>query len=395
MHPQLSHIYISHTVPVSRRRTLTFVLLLERIQRGRRRRKRCWVHPLNQRRRQQGDFYHLVAELRLDSQRHHLYFRMSAEQMDELLSIIGPELTRQSTNYRAAIEPKQRLAVGLRYLASGDSMVSLAFSYRLGHATVMNSVHMVCAAIEKVMMERFLPRPTQDTWKEVAQGFCEKWNFPNCLGAIDGKHIIIQAPPLSGSQFFNYKKTFSIVLLALVDADYRFRFIQVGDFGRTCDVHVPPSTSLPGAAHLGDVPFVMVGDAAFQLKPFLMRPYPGANLSYKKRIFNYRLSRARMVVENAFGILSSRWRIFLNRINLQPKNVDTLVMAACILHNFLLVPSENQSLLDEAEQLGRHMAPVRNMGGNRASTEACNVREVFCTYFTSPEGSVSWQNRMV
>lgn len=115
-----------------------------------------------------------------------------------------------------------------------------------------------------------------------------------------------------------------------------------------------------------------------------MRPSPRANLSYKKRIFNYRLSRARMVVENAFGILSSRWRIFLNRINLQPKNVDTLVMAACILHNFLLVPSKNQRLLDEAEQVGRHMAPVRNMGGNRASTEACNVREVFCTYFTSP-----------
>lgn len=175
------------------------------------------------------------------------------------------------------------------------------------------------------------------------------------MGAIDGKHIIIQAPPLSGSQFFNYKKTFSIVLLALVGADYRFRFIQVGDFGRTSDggvyarsdlgrgmetstLHVLPSTSLPGAAHLGDVPFVMVGDAAFPLKPFLMRPYPGANLSYKKRIFNYRLSRARMVVENR--ILSARWRIFFNRINLQPKNVNTLVMAACILHNFLLAPSK-------------------------------------------------------
>lgn len=72
------------------------------------------MHPLNQRRRQQGDFYHLVAELRLDSQRHHQYFRMSAEQMEELLSLVGPELTRQSTNYRAAIEPRQRLAVGLR-----------------------------------------------------------------------------------------------------------------------------------------------------------------------------------------------------------------------------------------------------------------------------------------
>lgn len=297
-------------------------------------------------------------------------------------------------------------------MASGDSLISLAFSYRLGHTTVMNSVHMVCAAIEKHMMQSFLPRPTADSWKEVAQRFWEKWNFPNCLGALDGKHIVIQAPPLSGSQYFNYKKTFSIVLLALVDADYRFRCIQVGDFGRTSDggvyagsdlgmemegntLHVPPSTALPGAAHLGNVPHVMVGDAAFPLKPYLMRPYPGQNLIHRKRIFNYRLSRARMVVENAFGILASRWRIFNRRINLHPKNVDTLVVAACILHNYLLAPTENVQLLEEASELGRRMAPVRNMGGNRASREACAIRESFATFFNSPEGSVSWQDRMI
>lgn len=294
-------------------------------------------------------------------------------------------------------------------MASGDSLISLAFSYPLGHTTVMNSVHMVCAAIEKLMMQSFLPRPTADSWTEEAQRFWLKWNFPNGLRALDGKHIVIQAPPLSGSQYFNYKKTFSIVLLALMDAEYRFRCIQVGDFERTSDGgvyagsdlgreienNVPPSTSLPGAAHLGDVPHVMVGDAAFPLKPYPIRPYPGQNLIHRKRIFNYRLSRARMVVENAFGILASRWRIFHRRINLHPKNVDTLVVAVCILHNFLLAPSENVQLLEEAAELGRHMAPVRNMGGNRASREACAVRESFATFFTSPEGSVSWQDRMV
>lgn len=102
-----------------------------------------------------------------------------------------------------------------------------------------------------------------------------------------------------------------------------------------------------------------------------------------------------MVVENAFGILASRWRIFHHKINLDPQNVDTLVVAASILPKFLLVSSENQRLLDEEEQLGRHMAPVRNIGVNRASREAWNVREVFCTILNSSEGSVSWQNRMV
>ncbi|XP_059182158.1 uncharacterized protein LOC131960910 [Centropristis striata] len=105
----------STMVSFHRRRAAALLLLLARQQRrGRRRTSRHWVHPLNQRRPQQGDFYHLVAELRLDSQRHHQYFRMVAEQMDLLLSIIGPEPTRQNTNYRAAIEAKQRLAVGLR-----------------------------------------------------------------------------------------------------------------------------------------------------------------------------------------------------------------------------------------------------------------------------------------
>uniref|UniRef100_A0A3Q3EDM0 DDE Tnp4 domain-containing protein n=1 Tax=Labrus bergylta TaxID=56723 RepID=A0A3Q3EDM0_9LABR len=341
----------------------------------RQRRSLHWVYPLNQCRHKQGDFYQLVAELGLDSQCHHQYFRMSAEQMDDLLSLIGHKLTRQSTNYRAEIKPKQRLAV-----ASGDSLNSLSFNYHLGH---------------NIMMENFLPRPTQDTWKEVAKRFWEKLSFPNCPGALYIKHIVIQAHcPVANTS--TTKRPFSIVLLALVDAEYRFIYIQVGDFGRTSDsgvyvgsdmgrglenqtLHVPQNTSLPGAAHIGDVPY----------NPDLMRPYPRQNLSHKKIFFNYRLSRARMVVENLFGILASRWRIFHRRINLQPKNEDSRVVAACILHNFLLAPTENMRLLEEADELGRQMPSVRNMGGNRASREACAVRECFVTFFTSPEGTVS------
>lgn len=93
-----------------------------------------------------------------------------------------------------------------------------------------------------------------------------------------------------------------------------------------------------------------------------------------------------MLVENAFGILASRWTIFHCRIYL-------LVVAVCILYNVLLAPSKNYRLLDEEELLGRHMAPVRNMGGNWASG-ACNVREIFCTFFNTPEGSVSRQDRI-
>ena len=65
-----------------------------------------------------------------------------------------------------------------------------------------------------------------------------RWRFPNCLGALDGKHIMIKAPPNSGSTFYNYKKHFSTVLLALVDVNYRFIFIDIGEYGSNTDGNV-------------------------------------------------------------------------------------------------------------------------------------------------------------
>ncbi|CAL9685174.1 unnamed protein product [Knipowitschia caucasica] len=89
------------------------VLLLLRL-RGRQRKTRTWIHPMNQRRAQFGAYYHLVAELRTYPKKHLQYFRMSVEQMDQLLSIIGPTIRRQETNYRRSVCPSQRLAVTLR-----------------------------------------------------------------------------------------------------------------------------------------------------------------------------------------------------------------------------------------------------------------------------------------
>ena len=72
-------------------------------------------------------------------------------------------------------------------------------------------------------------------WKSVAQTFEENWNFPHCVGALDGKHITIQAPINSGSEFYNYKQNFSVVLMALVDAEYCFMFADCGSQGRLSD----------------------------------------------------------------------------------------------------------------------------------------------------------------
>jgi len=84
------------------------------------------------------------------------------------------------------------------------------------------------------------------------------------------------------------------------------------------------------------VPYVILGDEAFPLKTYLMRPYPGKQLDdLSKQIYNYRVCRTRRVVENCFGILAQKFRIYNRRIQSKPENVDYIILATCVLHNYI------------------------------------------------------------
>ena len=151
--------------------------------------------------------------------------------------------------------------------------------------------------------------------------FEERWNFPNCLGAIDGKHVVMQSPANAGSQYFNYKGTNSIVLMAVAGPNYECLYANVGTNGRISDggvwnkcglaksigdetILLPPPQCLPFGVK--ELPYVFVADDAFALKKNVMKPYPQSGLTQDKRVYNYRLSRARRIVENLFGIIASR-----------------------------------------------------------------------------------------
>ena len=103
--------------------------------------------------------------------------------------------------------------------------------------TVSHIIRETTNVIWDVLCEKgYLSTPsTQEKWVEIAQEFYQLWNFPSCLGAIDGKHVTIQAPSNSGSLFFNYKKSFSIVLLAVCNAKYEFILVDIGEAGRNSD----------------------------------------------------------------------------------------------------------------------------------------------------------------
>lgn len=120
-------------------------------------------------------------------------------------------------------------------MATGDSYKTIGYNYRVGDRTVSRIVENVCHAIWNNLQQMYMSVPIETEWKEIAENFMNKWQFPHCLGAVDGKHISIKCPPNAGSQFFNYKHFHSIVLLAVVDANKKFIIIDVGSMGRFSD----------------------------------------------------------------------------------------------------------------------------------------------------------------
>ena len=330
---------------------------------------------------------------------------------------------------------------------SGESFNSLHYTFRMGESTVSQIVHETADAIYQCLRPEYLQVPNKkEDWLKISKEYYDLWQFPNCIGSLDGKHVKIVAPPESGSEFYNHKGFFSVVLMALVNANYEFTYVDVGTNGRISDggvwgksalknaiengsLDIPGITRLPGSE--AAVPHVIVADEAFGLKQYLMRPYPGRHIPREERIFNYRykitmhwhrrmtklafccrLSRARRIVENAFGILCNRWRFLLSTINLSSiERIIQLVLAACALHNFLCRSSSRRAsyMPDGAvdrEELGNiipgswrtdypggtYERPA--FGGMRPSATALETQAIFKEYFNN-EGAVPWQQDRV
>lgn len=226
------------------------------------------------------------------------------------------------------------------------------------------------------------------------------------MGAIDGKHIAITKPHNSGALYFNYKGFYSIVLLAIVNARKEFIMVDAGMNGRVSDggilyysrfgellqqnaLNLPQPSSLPNINER--FPFSFVGDEAFALHVNVMKPYAQKYLTEARHVYNKRLSRARVVVENAFGILTSRFGVFQKSICLEPKKAETITMACCYLHNFLV--KENNQLYLAPNNTGTsddykltNLQPTLN---RNSVSDAKETREKFCKYYTN-EGK--WQN---
>lgn len=219
-----------------------------------------------------------------------------------------------------------------------------------------------------------------------------------------------------------------MILLAVSNHQYEFVLFDVGAVGGESDggvlarselgkamrqrkLNLPlDGCKLPGINT--EVPYYFVRDAAFEMTPNLMKPFPGLNLDERRRIFNYRLSRARRIVENAFGILVSRWQFLLKPVGFHPDVVIKCLLASITLHNFLMSSTNVRrnlycppEFLDKEDHLGlvknglwrnelnEANAPqdINNIPLNGNALNANNIRDTLADYFLTHEGEVPWQ----
>ncbi|XP_022181966.1 protein ALP1-like [Myzus persicae] len=225
------------------------------------------------------------------------------------------------------------------------------------------------------MHDECIPTPNEEKWLNIAEGYQQRAQFPHCI--------------------------------AVVDSNYCFTFIDVGSFGKDSDSTIFKNSTLhkhlqnnslnvpkPNLIHGIQIPmlYAFVGDEAFGLSTNMLRPYAGKCLPVNKRIFNYRLSRARRHVECAFGILSNKWRIFHRPIDVDVELVIDIVKCCCVLHNFVRA-RDGYDFEDSLTVTGMEDIELdNNFNVNRSVNR---YRDALANYFSSELGQVAWQNEKI
>ncbi|KAK0408395.1 hypothetical protein QR680_003931 [Steinernema hermaphroditum] len=296
------------------------------------------LKDIHKRRNQFGQYAKLFNELRSDEKSFKEYTRMKPRTFYKLLHLVEPFLEPKKKK-TTGIVAEHMLVVTLRYLATGNSFHSLHFAFRMGVSTVSKVVKKTCDALHKALKNNIGLPKSPNGWLELSEAFEREWNFP----------------------------------------------------------HFPEDSYLTGTEVL--LPYFFLGDAGFPLQERLQKPFTGTT-SKIQATFNYRLSRARRVIEDAFGILATRWRILLKDIETSTPLADSIVRACLHLHNFLSDEEpfarrrHNENGVDPERFVQARMqsAPVHPARSQNSTTYAKNVRRKLAVYFRR-QGRVPWQHR--
>ncbi|KAI8118956.1 Protein ALP1-like [Lucilia cuprina] len=339
-----------------------------------------------------------------------VHTRMTKPMFDWLLSIAKSSLIKKAQRVFA----QERLAITLNYLAYGTSLQSLAYKHKLGKSTIREVVLSTCTVLWNLLSPIYLCEPTTSQYADIADEFNSKWNMPNCVGAIDGKHV-------SHRHRIMKKDTHNINMLIIgaCDAKYKFTAVSVESFNNQSEEELLKLSAFGNALLSGNLslpaskplypssaafPHYFITHSLLSLRKHIMRPYKGTCLKAENHIFNHKITNAYSAIENTFGVLTARWRVLSTTIEFLQENCKTIILACIVLHNYIMTNDEDQlycpeNFVDRVEDDGTVVLgewrkelkyngdkPLRSVVFNtrsRPSYEAINLRDILANYIAN------------
>ena len=314
--------------------------------------------------------------------------RVTRNTFNQILNMLNHRLVREQSRFRDPLPPEKILALGLYRLGHGNSYVSIGPSFNVGKATVIEAVQDVVEALYEMRNEHIKFPESEAETRAAIETFEDLSNLPNIVGAIDGSHVRIRAPKDSAVDYFSRYQQHDFIIQAVVNGQKLFLDFACGYPGSMHDARVLRRSAIFRRAEGGDIliaPTVningneigpyLVGDSAYPLSPWLMKPYPEGTRDRDEIKFNKELSSARVKVECAFGLIKSRWRILQKRFDSTIDFAVKKALACAVLHNLCIRLGDNWEEEDNDDD-----NPCPPIAGPNIIRDADNMREILKDY---------------
>lgn len=293
-------------------------------------------------------WFNVEAELQQD-------FRLSRRAMNSLQRLLQGE---QDHGWGRQLE----VLIYVFWLAQGLSYQVVCRVFNVPKSTVHRIIHKVANNIW-INLKRAISFPQIEELHAVGQGFAHLSGSPafhNVVGAIDGSHIRLKPPAQHRIDYLNYKGFYSVNMQAICDSSGRFLDIFVGYPGSVHDTRIMKNSSFYRARRYPPTGYILLGDGGYPCldTPIcLITPYKEPVNGPVQGRFNYHHSKARSIIERAFGMMKTRWRSTLFKaLEVKPTFAPQVIASCAFLHNVCL---DNGDMLEPDEDVVQDMLDPR------------------------------------
>lgn len=275
-------------------------------------------------------------------------FRMGKATFDLICEELNSAIAKEDTTLRNAIPVRQRVAVCLWRLATGDPLRLVSKRFGLGISTCHKLVLEVCSAIRTVLMPKYLNWPEDSVLRKVKDEFESISGIPNVVGSMYTTHIPIIAPKISVAAYFNKRHTernqktsYSITVQGVVNPKGVFTDVCIGWPGSMPDDQVLEKSALHQRAANGLLKGVwIVGGSGYPLMDWVLVPYTQQHLTWTQHAFNEKIGEIQSVAKDAFARLKGRWFCLQKRTEVKLQDLPVVLGACCVLHNICELRNE-------------------------------------------------------